>query len=176
MDVRVLLLGVLCCMQSANAQTYSVKAEVYFENFENVVVSEIERAKEKVFVHIFKFNSEKIAQALIDAQKRGIEVSVMIDGKAARDKRNRARQLSEAGVPTFIDSEHATMHNKITIIDGNRVVTGSYNYTKKADRKNAENILVLTDVALRDRYFENWLAHRAHSLVYEDFKKIVVAK
>ncbi|MBR4939608.1 MAG: hypothetical protein IKZ24_00805, partial [Burkholderiaceae bacterium] len=65
---------------------------------------------------------------------------------------------------------------KTMIIDSDRVVTGSFNYTKKADRKNAENLLVLTDSALRDRYFQNWVKHKEHSLLYSDYVAGLVAR
>ena len=176
MKIKGLLLALGCLAHCAMAQTYTVKAEVHFENFEKVIVSEVERAKESIYVHIYKFNSKPIAQALIDAKKRGVKVLVMTDGKEAQDSRNRAKMLSEAGVLTYVDSEHATMHNKTMVIDRDRVVTGSFNYTKKADRKNAENILVLTDSLLRDRYLKNWQEHRDHSLSYADFVKKIVSR
>lgn len=171
MQVRNLLFTTLCLSQCASAQTYLPRAEVFFESIESTIVSEIVQAKESVYVQIFKFNSKPIAQALIEAKKRGLDVVVMVDGKAAKDPKNRAKTLSEAGVPTFVDGDHATMHNKIMIIDRDRVITGSFNYTKKADRKNAENILILTDPKLRDRYFQNWKEHRSHCLGYDEFVK-----
>ena len=169
MKIKGLLLATSCVAQCAVAQTYMVKAEVHFENFEKVIITEVERAKESIYVHIFKFNSNPIAQSLIEAKNRGVKVVVMTDGKEAQDSRNRAKMLSEAGVVTYVDRDHVTMHNKTMIIDSDRVVTGSFNYTKKADRKNAENLLVLTDSALRDRYFQNWVKHKEHSLLYSDY-------
>jgi phosphatidylserine/phosphatidylglycerophosphate/cardiolipin synthase-like enzyme len=48
-----------------------------------------------------------------------------------------------AGLPTYIDDRHAIAHNKIVIIDGQTVLTGSFNFTKQADENNAENLLVI---------------------------------
>lgn len=176
MKSPALLLAALCVAQCATAQTYSVQTEVYFENIEKTIISEIAQAKESIHVQIFKFNSQPIALALIEAKKRGLDVAVMIDGKEAKVARNRAKMLNDSGVPTFVDAEHATMHNKVMIIDRDRVITGSFNYTKKADRKNAENILVLRGSKLRDRYLENWTRHREHSLSFSDYGKTIGAK
>lgn len=170
------LLATLCVAQCATAQTYSVQTEVYFENIEKTIISEIAQAKESIHVQIFKFNSKPIALALIEAKKRGLDVAVIIDGKEARNARNRAKMLSESGISTLVDAKHSTMHNKVMIIDRDRVITGSFNYTKKADRKNAENILVLCGSKLRDRYLENWNRHQEHSLSFSDYAKTIGAK
>lgn len=39
------------------------------------------------------------------------------------------------------------MHHKMAVIDGNLVVSGSYNWTNGGTSKNDENLLVLDDVA-----------------------------
>ena len=52
------------------------------------------------------------------------------------------------------------------IIDGETVITGSFNFTKAAEEKNAENLLVIQDKNLAERYTENWQEHAQHSEVY----------
>ncbi len=49
------------------------------------------------------------------------------------------------------------------VIDGETVITGSFNFTKAAEKANAENLLVIRDQVLAARYTENWRAHAAHS-------------
>ena len=56
--------------------------------------------------------------------------------------------------------------NKDIIIDGETVITGSFNFTKQAEEKNAENLLVIRDKALAEKYVENWKAHAEHSESY----------
>ena len=52
------------------------------------------------------------------------------------------------------------------VIDGEVVITGSFNFTRAAEEKNAENWLVIRDKALAAKYIENWKAHAQHSEVY----------
>ena len=52
------------------------------------------------------------------------------------------------------------------VIDGAIVINGSFNFTKSAEEKNAENLLVLRDPALAARYVKNWLEHKAHAEPY----------
>jgi len=66
-----------------------------------------------------------------------------------------------------IDAKHAIAHNKIMVIDGEVVITGSFNFTKAAEEHNAENLLVIRDAALAERYAANWKAHAEHSEAYE---------
>ena len=82
------------------------------------------------------------------------------------DKRSVAPRLLSGGVPVFIDAEHKTAHNKVTVTDGRWVVTGSYNYNKNAESRNAENLLILDSPALAGLYEENWMRHRAHSSAF----------
>ena len=58
-------------------------------------------------------------------------------------------------MPTTIDAERAIAHNKIIVIDGALVITGSFNFTKAAQQKNAENLLLLRDAALAAQYAQN---------------------
>jgi phosphatidylserine/phosphatidylglycerophosphate/cardiolipin synthase-like enzyme len=57
-------------------------------------------------------------------------------------------------------------HNRIMILDRATVITGSFNFTKAAERENAENLLIIKSKELAARYAENWEAHVAHSEPY----------
>ena len=65
-----------------------------------------------------------------------------------------------------IDAKHAIAHNKVMIIDGETVITGSFNFTKAAEENNAENLLVIHDRKLASIYTKNWQEHERHSDVY----------
>lgn len=67
----------------------------------------------------------------------------------------------------MIDVRHSIAHNKVAVIDGETVITGSFNFSKAAEESNAENMLVIRNAALARRYTENWRAHAAHSESYK---------
>ena len=52
------------------------------------------------------------------------------------------------------------------IIDGEIVITGSFNFTKVTEENNAENLLVICDKKLAEAYVRNWQEHERHSEVY----------
>jgi phosphatidylserine/phosphatidylglycerophosphate/cardiolipin synthase-like enzyme len=81
-----------------------------------------------------------IAKALLDAHKRGVQVQVILDKSQRTEKYSSADFLANQGVPTLIDANHAIAHNKVIVIDGEIVLTGSFNFTKAAQEKNAENV------------------------------------
>ena len=66
----------------------------------------------------------------------------------------------------MIDAEHAIACSKILIIDGETIITGSFNFTKAAQEKNAENLLLIRYQALTTQYSQRWEAHRQHSQPY----------
>ena len=131
------------------------------------IVNQIETAKSEILVQAYSFTSAPIAKALIDAFKRGVKVEAILDKSQKRERYTSATFISNAGIPTYIDSKHAIAHNKIMIIDKETVITGSFNFTKAAEEKNAENLLIIRNKNLAKVYMENWYKHKEHSEPYE---------
>jgi phosphatidylserine/phosphatidylglycerophosphate/cardiolipin synthase-like enzyme len=131
------------------------------------VVRELDSAKTEILVQAYSFTSKPIAKALVDAHKRGVKVVVVLDKSQRREKYTSADFVAHAGIPTYIDDQHAIAHNKVMVIDRATLITGSFNYTKAADEKNAENLLVLKGTrTLVDRYLRNFEEHKGHSEIY----------
>ncbi len=67
----------------------------------------------------------------------------------------------------FIDSEHAIAHNKVMVIDRETIITGSFNFSKAAEERNAENLLIITGKpALAGAYLDSIREHFHHSKQY----------
>lgn len=130
----------------------------------DAIVAQINGAKTSVHVQAYSFTSKPIAAALVGAAKRGVKVEAVLDKSQRSEKYSEADFLAHAGIPTWIDSKHAIAHNKIMLIDGTTILTGSFNFTNAAEKNNAENLLVLKDVPeLYAAYEANFQAHLAHS-------------
>jgi phosphatidylserine/phosphatidylglycerophosphate/cardiolipin synthase-like enzyme len=122
-----------------------------------LVVSVIQQAKKTIRVAAYSFTSKPIAKALMQAHKRGVDVQVVLDKSNLSAKYTSATFLANVGVPVRIDSRYAIMHNKYIVVDGSTVQTGSFNYSRAAEDKNAENVLVMRDnQKLADAYLKNW--------------------
>ena len=143
--------------------------EVYFSpngGCTDAIVRELGKAKSTVLVQAYLFSSAHIGKALLDAHKRGVKVQVILDKSQRNTKYAPADFFANAGIRTLIDSAHAINHNKVMVLDGETVITGSFNFTKSAEENNAENLLVISDKALAERYTKNWEEHKKHSEVY----------
>jgi len=127
------------------------------------ITQEIDKAQKSVQVQAFSFTSLPIAQALAAAEKRGVSVEVILDRKNFLEEFTQKSVLSKADIPVDLDGSHSTAHNKVILIDGKTVITGSFNFTKAAQEKNAENLIIVHDPELAQAYSKNWQFHRAHS-------------
>jgi len=145
---------------------HAPRIEVFFSpnnGSTDAIVREIERARSEILVQAYSFTSEPIARALLKAHKRGINVAVILDKSQKTQKYSSSTFFMNAGIPTYIDARHAIAHNKIILIDRTVVITGSFNFTKAAEEKNAENLLIIRSKELAKPYLENWQRHREHS-------------
>ena len=133
----------------------------------DAIVATLREARQSVRVQAYSFTSAPIAQALVEAHRRGVSTEVILDKSQVSERYSEADFTSRAGIPTFIDAQHAIAHNKIIIVDGSTVITGSFNFTKAAEERNAENLLILRhQPELARQYLENFETHRAHSQPY----------
>lgn len=133
----------------------------------DALVREINAARRQILVQAYSFTSAPIAKALVDAHQRGVVVRAILDKSNETAQYTGATFLTNAGVPVLVDAKHAIAHNKIMVIDGATVITGSFNFTKAAEEKNAENLLILKENAeLVQRYTKNFYLHADHAVSY----------
>ena len=161
-SLRVTVL-VLCALAPSRDTS---AADVYFSprgGCEAAVVKAIASAKKSVRVQAYSFTSQPIASALIAARARGVEVSVIADAGQREAHGTVVYRLRHAGIELTFDHAHAIAHNKVMVLDDTTVITGSFNFTASAEAHNAENLLILRDRQLAQKYLRNWHVHRAHA-------------
>ena len=147
----------------------NLRAQVFFSprgGCTEAVVDAISQAKSEILVQAYSYTSAPIAKALVDAHKREVHIQIILDQSQRKERYSSADFAAHAGIPTYIDAAHAIAHNKIMIIDKAVLITGSFNFTKAAEEKNAENLLVLRSKELARTYVENWQRHKEHSVIY----------
>lgn len=123
-----------------------------------VIASRISKAQESIHVQAYGFTSGEIAKALINANNRGVKVRVLLDKSNIGAKYSKMRDLRKAGIEVLIDEVSGIAHNKIIIIDGSAVITGSFNFTTSADIRNTENVIIVQNKPLAQKYLQNWHA------------------
>lgn len=98
----------------------------------------------------------------------------VLDKSNQTDKYTAATFLNNSGIKTLIDDQHAIAHNKVMVIDDATLITGSFNFTKAAEERNAENLLILNDIPyLAGAYADNIVAHAQHSQPYQFAEEIL---
>jgi len=126
-----------------------------------LIIDALEKAQQSIVVQAYSFTSFPIAKALVQAKQRGIEVKVILDKAWLLDKQDARSKaaldyLYAHEIPLWVDYRPNIAHNKIMIIDSAQVITGSFNFTNSAEKRNAENLLLIDSVELASQYQQNW--------------------
>jgi competence ComEA-like helix-hairpin-helix protein len=151
----IIILALTLCLSSL------AKTEVYFSLYddpETVIVENINKAEVFIDIAMYTFTDKEISQAAIEAKERGVKVRVYLDRSQVEAKYSSSRLFVEKDIEVRISSNNYIMHNKFAVIDSKIVITGSYNWTVSASIRNDENLLVIDDEEVIQRYqrqFEN---------------------
>jgi phosphatidylserine/phosphatidylglycerophosphate/cardiolipin synthase-like enzyme len=126
------------------------------EQCDSLLINLISQARKSVYVAIYSFTRDGLARALIDAKNRGVEVKIIIEEENAYGQGSDYRMLKEAGVDIRLDGNPALMHHKFMVVDGEIIVTGSYNWSTAAEDRNDENFVVIRDRSVAERFMQEF--------------------
>ncbi|MDJ0974555.1 MAG: phospholipase D-like domain-containing protein [Planctomycetota bacterium] len=101
---------------------------------------------------VFTITDDRIVAVLEEAVRRRVEVRIVSDDDKRRDLGSDLDRLARSGATVRLDRTPDHMHHKFGIFDGKRLLTGSYNWTRSAERGNSENVLVTSEPALVAAY------------------------
>lgn len=147
------------------------------EGAEALIIKVIDSAKTDIRVLAYSFTSAPITSALLSAAKRGVSIVVVADEKnnVGEDRSGKAKAalsaLTTAKVNVRTISAFAIHHDKVLIVDGVTVQTGSYNYSAAAASRNSENVIVnwnnraLAKVYI-DHFDRNFRLSKPYQLTY----------
>jgi phosphatidylserine/phosphatidylglycerophosphate/cardiolipin synthase-like enzyme len=151
------------------ARADSPKIEVYFSpqgGCTAAIIDQISNAQKSIHVQAYSFTSRPIAKALIEANQRGVTVIAILDRSNSKAGYSEAPFLQGGHISVRLDRAHAIAHDKVMIIDDATVITGSFNFTTNAEYHNAENLLIIHDTAIAEKYEQNWQKHFSHSVQF----------
>lgn len=133
--------------------------QVYFSpngGCQHAVISEIRKASRTIDIAMYYLSSKAIAQALIQARENNVRVRIVLDQGQEIEAASKAGYLIKHGFDIRYHLGFGLMHNKFAIIDGKSLITGSFNWTLTAEEKNEENLLILTDEGIIEKYKERF--------------------
>lgn len=127
---------------------------------EELIVQALDGARHSILMQAYSFTDRRIFDALQRAQQRGVQVQVILDRSDTKRYHGRssvAELIAAMQIPVWIDATVETAHNKVLVLDGDDVITGSFNFTYAADERNAENLLYFRHASqLARAYTADW--------------------
>jgi phosphatidylserine/phosphatidylglycerophosphate/cardiolipin synthase-like enzyme len=159
MTVQVTIAGV----STAQVQSRDILSVCFSPggNCANQVVYWIGRANSSIHILIYSFTLDSIGNALIQAKqnKPNLDIRIVWDESSSKETGSEYQKLLNAGFQIHVDHRSGLLHDKVAIIDGHVIITGSFNWTNSANDTNRENLLVLDNPSIafaRAGTFDQW--------------------
>jgi phosphatidylserine/phosphatidylglycerophosphate/cardiolipin synthase-like enzyme len=132
-----------------------VGVECYFAPEDDVykeIEAEIGNARASIDFMAFSFTSRNLAEAMVKRRRDGVRVRGIFDTQQAASRYSQDEYLAGKGATIYLDGNPRAMHHKAIVVDGQTVVTGSYNFSKSAEEKNDENVLIIHSAEIAKEY------------------------
>ncbi len=107
------------------------------------LLKEIQSAEKSIHFMAFSFTHDALGAAMRHRFEAGIDVQGIFEKWQVDGRYSEHNAMRKAGIPVVLDENGGAMHHKVIVIDGETVVTGSYNFSKNAETRNSENLLII---------------------------------
>jgi len=165
MQIKKFSLFFLLFFSFAFAEAAKVKAYFPKDQLADRLVEAIESEKTSIKVAIYSITHRGIAEALVRAKQRGVAVEVIVDPFSVK-KYSSIHKLLEGKVPLFVwdkgiqmgqkGKRRGLMHDKFCIFGGEKVWTGSFNFTYDSEKRHRENALLIESRPLAQQYLSQF--------------------
>ena len=157
------------------AHAYPADVSVCFtpgDKCDEKIIAEISHAKISVLIQAYQLTSHPIQDALLIASQSGVKIKIILDKTQQRSKKriSPAEFFYDNKIPVWIDNKPRIAHNKIMIIDGKEVITGSYNFSHAAQFNNAENVVFIKSQEISNEYLQNFDSRLSKSFEFNPEK------
>ncbi|HOO72353.1 MAG TPA: phospholipase D-like domain-containing protein [Spirochaetota bacterium] len=126
------------------------------DNIERIILNRLKKASHSIYFMAFAFTSDSLGEMMIRKHRQGITVKGIVEKRGTGSKYSEFVKMKVEGIPVKQDSNRYAMHHKVIIIDGDLLITGSYNFSKGANKKNDENILIIHNREIAQKYIEEF--------------------
>lgn len=151
----------LALLNVAVTSRVDAAAQVYFSPDDHIadhLRDLIDKEQKSIRIAIYGFTHYRIGTALINAKKRGVDIEVLVDPFSIGTK-TPIKRLVDAGIPVFVfspknkqEGKHPLLHDKFCIFGESLVWTGSFNFTYSADSQHQENVVILDEKELIEKF------------------------
>ena len=133
-----------------------IEVKVFFspqdKGIERAILPIIDNAKDYIYIPIFVLTEKRVANSLIQAQKRGVKVKLIMDALSCSTNHSKIDELRKANIEVKTENYAGKMHSKSMIIDDEYTIIGSMNFSDSGENKNDENFIVLKDKEITQAY------------------------
>lgn len=175
--------------RGAFADAKAASPTVYFSPEDDVasrLITLIDHEESQVLVAVYCLTHRGVADALVRAKKRGVNVEVIVD-PFSLNSRYTVPKLKQGGIEVSVwDPDMAVpkeggkvarrkdrrplMHDKFCVFGDQVVWTGSFNFTYDATRFHRENVIVLQDPEVAKKYQAQFFSIKEEgTLPYSDY-------
>src|SRR5262245_6386682 len=122
------------------------------------IVQEINQALSTIDIAIYSFTRDEIADALIAAKSRGVQIRILADSSQASGTGSDIPRLETAGfqLKRTNGAGGGILHDKFAIFDRRLIVTGSYNWSTNAEENNDENAVFIRNTSVIEAFQTNF--------------------
>ena len=108
-------------------------------------------ATDSIYFMAFSFTTDDLGEVIRAQAENGLDVAGVMEEQQVNSNIGTEYDLfKQAGLKVFLDGNEGQMHHKTMIIDGQIVVTGSYNFSRSAETRNDENLIVIYNKQIAD--------------------------
>lgn len=126
------------------------------DGVERKIIEEIQNTRKSLQFMAFSFTSKSIANSLIQAKERGVDIQGVFEKRVAGNSASKDEYLKHAGIDVRWDGNSKTMHHKVLIFDEHKILTGSYNFSESAEKQNDENVIIIDNPEITRLYIDEF--------------------
>jgi len=140
--------------------TDGTRMEVFFspdDGVANRIVEILNEAQESIYFMAFSFTTDEFGEAIRVQAENGLTVAgVMEEEQVKSNVGTEYDFFKQAGLDVLIDGNEGQMHHKTMIVDGEIVITGSYNFSRSAETRNDENLVIFHNEQIAEVFLKEF--------------------
>jgi phosphatidylserine/phosphatidylglycerophosphate/cardiolipin synthase-like enzyme len=152
-----------------NLEINGVQFDVYFspdDGVQTALVDLLQSAEKSIYFMAFSFTADSVGQVIRDRARQDVVVAGVMDAEQVNSNIGTEFDLfKQAGLDVLRDANEGQMHHKVMVIDESIVVLGSYNFTRSAETRNDETLVVIYSPEIAAQFMAEFI--RVHAQAQE---------
>ena len=134
------------------------RVDTYFSPDDHVLTALynlLSKSEESIYFLAFSFTSNELGEIVREKAEAGLDIKGVMDREqVASNTGTEFDPFRQAGLDVRIDGIDGQMHHKVFIVDGKIVVLGSYNFSRAAEERNDENIIIVYNEKIAEFFIQ----------------------